>query len=111
MDVLQPGIMLKVGIDVLNEPVILTDTDFQFYEVQPQETLFGLTRKFQIDQDSLMELNPALKDGLKYGMVLKVPTRDANGKDLEDADVPASDISEVVSLDLSDNLKDFSTKI
>ena len=110
VDVLQPGIMLKVGTDVSNEPVIITDTAYQFYEVQPQETIFGLTRKFQIDQDSLEALNPALKDGLKYGMVLKVPTKDSSGRDLEDIEVPVAVISEFKSMDLLKNLKDFSTK-
>ncbi len=110
VDVLQPGIMLKVGTDVLNEPVVLTDDTFQFYEVQPQETMFGLTRRFQIDQDSLIALNPALKDGLKYGMVLKVPTKDSSGKELEDVEMPVAETSEVKSMDLSENLKDFSTK-
>ncbi|CAM4313526.1 LysM peptidoglycan-binding domain-containing protein [Gillisia limnaea] len=110
VEVLQPGIMLKVGTNVLNEPVILTDNDFQFYEVQPQETMFGLTRRFQIDQDSLMALNPALKDGLKYGMVLKVPTKDSSGRELEDVEMLVAETSEVKSMDLSENLKDFSTK-
>ncbi len=110
VDVLHPGIMLKVGTAVLNEPVIITDDAFQFYEVQPQETMFGLTRRFQIDQDSLVALNPALKDGLKYGMVLKVPTKDSSGRELEDVEMPVAETSEIKRMDLSNNLKDFSTK-
>jgi len=75
VDVLKPGVMIRVGTDVLDEPVILTDEVFEFYEVKPKETLFGLSRKFDVSQDSLMSLNPALEDGLKIGMVLKVATR------------------------------------
>lgn len=110
VEVLQPGIMLKVGTDVLNEPVIILDDNYQFYEVQPQETLFALTRRFQIDQDSLEALNPALKDGLKYGMVLKVPTRDAKGRELEDIEIADLEPFEAESIRLENNLKDFSTK-
>jgi LysM repeat protein len=110
VDVLQPGIMLRVNTDVLDEPVIITDDAYQFYEVQPQETIFGLTQRFQIDQDSLMALNPALKDGLKWGMVLKVPTRDSRGRELQDVEFEAPEKAEVSSADLSMNLKDFSTK-
>ena len=110
VDVLQPGIMLKVGTNVLDEPVIITGDDFQFYEVQPQETLFGLTQRFQISQDSLIALNPALKDGLKFGMVLKVPTKDAGGRELKEIDIPVVETVAKRSADLSDNLKDFSTK-
>src|SRR5690606_20419324 len=108
--VLQPGIMLKVGTDVLDEPVIITDDAYQFYEVQPQETIFGLTQRFQIDQDSLIALNPALKDGLKFGMVLKVPTRDSRGRELENIEFEAPESFDVSSADLSGNIKDFSTK-
>ncbi len=110
VDVLQPGIMLKVGTNVLDEPVIITGDDFQFYEVQPQETLFGLTQRFQISQDSLIALNPALKDGLKFGMVLKVPTKDARGKELEEVEMPVAESFEKRSADLSSSLKDFSPK-
>lgn len=110
VDVLQPGIMLKVGTDVLDEPVIITDDAYQFYEVQPQETIFGLTQRFQIDQDSLIALNPGLKDGLKWGMVLKVPTRDARGRELDDIAFEAPADVESTSAELSENIKDFSTK-
>lgn len=110
VDVLQPGIMLKVGTNVLDEPVIITDDAFQFYEVQPQETLFSLTRRFQVDQDSLIALNPALKEGLKWGMVLKVPTKDSSGRKLPDLEDVAEEVMEKTEADLSNQLKDFSTK-
>ncbi|HSP39955.1 MAG TPA: LysM peptidoglycan-binding domain-containing protein, partial [Gillisia sp.] len=110
VEVLQPGIMLKVGTNVLDEPVIITDDAYQFYEVQPQETIFGLTQRFQIDQDSLIALNPALKDGLKWGMVLKVPTKDSRGMELKDVKFEEVEKFDISSADLSRNLKDFSTK-
>ncbi len=76
VEVLQPGMMIRVGTDVLkDEPVIITDERFRFYEVRPQETLFSLSQRFGVSQDSLMKLNPALMDGLKSGMVLKVPEK------------------------------------
>ncbi|HSM64350.1 MAG TPA: LysM peptidoglycan-binding domain-containing protein [Gillisia sp.] len=111
--VLQPGIMIKVGTDVLDQPVIITDEAFEFYEVQPQETMYGLTRRFQVAEDSLIALNPALKDGLKWGMVLKVPTKDSKGNKLEELGnigenaFPAPELSK---MDLSKNLKNFDTK-
>jgi LysM repeat protein len=110
--VLQPGIMLKVGTNVLDQPVIITDEAFDFYEVQPQETMYGLTRRFQVAEDSLIALNPALKDGLKWGMVLKVPTKDSKGNKLDDLvdlgeTLPGSEFS---IMDLSKKLKNFDTK-
>ena len=111
--VLQPGIMLKVGTNVLDQPVIITDEAFEFYEVQPQETMYGLTRRFQVAEDSLVALNPALKDGLKWGMILKVPTKDSKGNKLEavvDLDEKPMPTSELSTMDLSKNLKNFDTK-
>jgi len=111
--VLQPGIMLKVGTNVLDQPVIITDDAFEFYEVQPQETMYGLTRRFQVAEDSLVALNPALKDGLKWGMILKVPTKDSKGNKLEevvDLGEKPMPTSELAKMDLSKNLKNFDTK-
>ena len=88
VEVLQPGMMIRVATSVLkDEPVIILDDRFKFYEVQPQETLFSLSRRFGVSQDSLKDLNPALQDGLKYGMVLKVPVKENTG-DLADSDNP-----------------------
>ncbi|RZJ67433.1 MAG: LysM peptidoglycan-binding domain-containing protein [Flavobacterium sp.] len=43
------------------------------YEVKPKETMFSLTQQFNITQQELIALNPTLKDGVKSGMILKVP--------------------------------------
>lgn len=45
------------------------------YEVQPKETLFSLSKKLNVSQEDLLNLNPELKQGLKEGMVLNVPSR------------------------------------
>jgi LysM repeat protein len=43
------------------------------YEVKPKETLYGLSQTLGLTQDELIALNPALKDGVKVGMILVVP--------------------------------------
>jgi LysM repeat protein len=115
VDVLQPGVMIRVGTDVLDEPVILTDEVFEFYEVKPKETLFGLSRKFDVPQDSLISLNPALEDGLKIGMVLKVPNTgegEGNLAEGETEELAGGAQSEDANkkLDLSNKLSNFNTK-
>ena len=113
VEVLRPGVMIRVGTDVLDEPVILTDEVFEFYEVKPKETLFGLSRKFDVSQDSLISLNPALEDGLKIGMVLKVPNPGdsenfpGNYDDLAE-ESEGEDTSQII--DLSKKLSNFNTK-
>lgn len=46
------------------------------YKVKKQETLYGLSRKFNLSVDDLIALNPELKDGLKKGQIIKVPLQD-----------------------------------
>ncbi|MDX1544857.1 MAG: LysM peptidoglycan-binding domain-containing protein [Christiangramia sp.] len=109
VEVLQPGMMIRVGTDVLeDEPVIITDERFRFYEVKPKETLFSLSQRFGVGLDSLRSLNPALKDGLKFGMVLKVP--DKEGSENIDEDSYGGIENANTKVDLSSSINNFSTK-
>lgn len=47
--------------------------DFTSYQVKPKETLYSLSRQFGLSQNGLVELNPELQNGVREGMVLKVP--------------------------------------
>lgn len=77
IDTLKPGMVLKVGSASPSKPI--DERLFKYYQVQPQETLYSLTTKLGISRDSLEVLNPALRDGLKAGMVLKIPNPDVPG--------------------------------
>lgn len=76
LETLQPGMALKVKNGNVEKVVDVEGDLFKYYLVKPQETLFSLTRRFGISRDSLLTLNPALADGLKFGMVLKIPNID-----------------------------------
>jgi LysM repeat protein/ABC-type branched-subunit amino acid transport system substrate-binding protein len=73
MQNLQPGMVITVRNGNVEKVVDVDGKLFKYYQVQPQETIFSLTRRFGISRDSLVSLNPALADGLKSGMVLKIP--------------------------------------
>jgi LysM repeat protein len=51
------------------------DKHFIYYEVKPLETLYSLSKRFDISQEELIRLNPALTEGLKAGQVLKIPKK------------------------------------
>ena len=109
VEVLQPGMMIRVGTDVLkDEPVIITDDRFSFYEVKPLETLYSLSQRFGVSQDSLKSLNPALKEGLKSGMVLKVPA--AEGSEALEGDGLDYEGSVNTKTDLRNSLSNLKTK-
>ena len=46
---------------------------YKEYVVKPKETLYGLSKIFGISQEELIKLNPALSEGVRDGMILKVP--------------------------------------
>lgn len=48
-------------------------SDTIFYEVSSKETLYGISRKFNITIDQLIAANPILKAGLKSGQVIIIP--------------------------------------
>lgn len=48
-------------------------TSYMEYQVKPKETFYSLGRTFHITQEELTALNPSLSEGVKEGMVLKVP--------------------------------------
>ncbi|MGA8852908.1 MAG: LysM peptidoglycan-binding domain-containing protein [Christiangramia sp.] len=111
VEVLQPGMMIRVGTDVLeDELVIITDERFRFYEVKPQETLYSLSQRFGVSQDSLKDLNPALKNGLKFGMVLKVPKKNKDGEDIDDDTYTGTGENADTKMDLSKSIENRSTK-
>ena len=70
-EVLQPGDILTVP-NTDSEKTI--DDNFNYYTVQKSEGYYRLKVKLGLTQEQLEKLNPELKiDGLKEGMVLKVP--------------------------------------
>jgi LysM repeat protein len=50
-----------------------TKTSYANYEVKPKETLYSLAKEFGTTEEELIRLNPMLKEGVKVGMILKVP--------------------------------------
>lgn len=69
---LKEGMVIRIPEKKVDPGVINTD-NYIFYEVKPKQNEFRLTRKFGMTWAELVQLNPDLKDGLKAGMVLKLP--------------------------------------
>lgn len=51
----------------------LPEGDFAIHEVMSQETLFGLSRKYGVSQESILYYNPGARQGLQIGQILHVP--------------------------------------
>lgn len=53
--------------------VAVAPQKYSTYEVKPKETLYSLSKMFDLSQEDLIVLNPELKNGVEIGMLLKVP--------------------------------------
>ena len=69
---LKEGMVIRIPEKKKETGEINTD-NYIFYEVKPKQNEFRLTRKFGLPWQELVALNPELKEGLKAGMILKLP--------------------------------------
>jgi LysM repeat protein len=69
---LKEGMVIRIP-EKKRDPGAINTENYIFYEVKPKQNEFRLTRKFGMPWQDLVTLNPELKDGLKAGMILKLP--------------------------------------
>lgn len=71
----QNGLQIGDVIIVPLEVPTSADDEFIIYEVQKLETLYSITKKFDISEDELQALNPEISAGIKEGMLLKIENK------------------------------------
>lgn len=90
---------------IINVPAItvmqtaVPEEGFMFYEVQPKEGFFRLKVNTGLTQEEILALNPHAKDGLKEGMILKMPK--GGNEQVKD---------ETVSVNLENNITNYTPK-
>lgn len=95
---LSKGSIINVPAETVMESAV-TEEGFMFYEVQPKEGFFRLKVKTGLTQEEIVALNPYANEGLKEGMILKIP---------KTATAVVADSSEIVNLE--NNIINPSTK-
>ena len=81
---LKEGMVIQIPERKVEGGEVNTD-NYIFYEVKPKQTEFSLTRKLGISYKDLLALNPDLKEGLKAGMVLKLPKEQTGNFEVRNA--------------------------
>ena len=66
------GHRIKVRGKALDS-IAVGDPNFDYYAVQPKEGFFRLRQKFGLTKEEIVALNPNAAEGLKLGMVLRLP--------------------------------------
>ncbi len=59
-----------------NEMVVIKGEKFILHQVHTGETVYSISRQYDIDDKTLTEYNPKIADGLKIGDMLKIPYRE-----------------------------------
>ncbi len=77
----EQGLQIDDVILVPKEVVETSDEDFTVHKVEKLETMFSLTNMYGISSEELIAANPELADGVKEGMLLKIPNRVKAEKD------------------------------
>ncbi len=67
------GAILKVPTVSVTDSAVIEEEAYNFYEVQPKEGFFRLKVKLGLTKEEIVALNPYAADGLKSGMILKIP--------------------------------------
>lgn len=75
---------LKIGMNIFIPKVaenykVVTE-GYAEHTVQPQETLYGLAKKYNTTGQELLRLNPSLNEGLKAGQVIVVPAPESESE-------------------------------
>lgn len=68
----EPVVEIPQNTTIVTNPTSETDK-YKTYEIQPKQTLFGLAKMAGLSQNQLIELNPDLANGVKIGMIIRVP--------------------------------------
>jgi LysM repeat protein/ABC-type branched-subunit amino acid transport system substrate-binding protein len=74
------------GKDSENKPELIT------HQVVSGETLFSLEKQYAISHEEMLKYNPSLQDGLKAGMMLKIPVTFSSKNDESKSDSPSPNL-------------------
>lgn len=80
LEVIKPGQVLKIPV-VTKAPELsenyfgLSKKDFIYHKVRAKETVYSLTRKYNISKEILYKFNPDAENGLQIDQEIKIPKK------------------------------------
>jgi len=83
--IIQPGMKLRIpgksGIIEPEEPMSKGVKSYIQHTIAPGETLFSLSRKYNVSAEELIALNPSLDGAFKAGTIIQIPVQPEEKKD------------------------------
>ncbi|MBD80826.1 MAG: hypothetical protein CL840_18060 [Crocinitomicaceae bacterium] len=89
---LKIGQVIRIPIKKIDSKVSgtnppMAEGEYLIHEVQPKETMYSLTRKYNVSDKVLIAENPELANGLKIGMELKIPQPKKSTSDVSEIEL------------------------
>jgi len=72
---LKPGMRLTIPATASQPEKTTASEEYREHTIQPGETLFYLSRKFNISAEQLVEMNPSLAKTCKVGTLIRIPVK------------------------------------
>lgn len=88
----------KVSTKVSGKNVPVAQGAILIHTVEPKETLYGLSKKYDVEVKAIEELNPELAEGMKIGLELKIPMPESAKVDNPEIFKPAKNDSFLLHL-------------
>jgi len=101
IDGISPGETLKIPFAKAPKQKSLSKVDsskYIFHKVEPKQTLYSISKMYSVSIETLNTINPELKDGLKVGQIIKIPSdkkvvKDEKKKIVQEEKKPVDEIS------------------
>ncbi|MGL4599042.1 MAG: PBP1 and LysM peptidoglycan-binding domain-containing protein [Bacteroidia bacterium] len=68
-----------IVVNTQNKSPIIDTSDYFIHLVEQGQTLYSITRMYNVSEERVMLLNPEIKNGLKAGQRLKIPGKSKDG--------------------------------
>lgn len=72
--------LLMISCTLAQHTETIRGREFVVHTVKPKETLYGISKTYQVPQDTIAAYNPSAANGLKVDQVLKFPSKDELSK-------------------------------
>ena len=102
MDELPVGQVIRVPKTTFRQPVedfISQDDGYIYHRVEQKETLYSISRKYDVSIRQIRRANNNLPEGLKYGMVIRIPGTESIAEPPEPVSVPADKLETAMAKD------------
>lgn len=65
---------------IKKETEVIEEIVYEQYTIKSKETLYGISKKFNVSQMEILKLNPELNYGFKEGLTIKIPNENLQTK-------------------------------